>query len=90
MRVTVDIPDNLLRQLVPQGSDAGRYLVEQSVAVAYRDGRLTMEQVRQILGFATRMQVDAFLQQHEVFDYTADDLDQDMATMDQLLSSRSK
>ena len=56
------------------------------MAGAYRDHRLTVEQVRQLLGFGTRMQADSFLQQHEIYDYTADDLESDMATLNRLLA----
>ncbi len=84
MQVTVEIPDQFVEHLVPAGRDAARSLLEESVAGAYRDGRLTMEQVRQLLGFGTRMQVDAFLQQHQIYDYTVDDLNKDMATLDRL------
>jgi uncharacterized protein UPF0175 len=84
MQVKVEIPDQFVQHLVPPGRDAARSLLEESVAGAYRDGRLTMEQVRQLLGFGTRMQVDAFLQQHQIYDYTAEDLDKDMATLDRL------
>ncbi len=84
MQVKVEIPDQFVQHLVPPGRDAARSLLEESVAGAYRDGRLTMEQVRQLLGFGTRMQVDAFLQQHQIFDYTAGDLSKDMATLDRV------
>jgi Uncharacterised protein family (UPF0175) len=90
MQVTVEIPDQFVEHLVPAGRDAARSLLEESVAGAYRDGRLTMEQVRQLLGFGTRMQVDAFLQQHEVYDYTVEDLDKDMATLDRVLTTNSR
>jgi len=90
MRVIVEIPDEFLQHLVPVGSDAARSLLEESVASAYRDGRLTMEQIRQLLGYATRMQVDAFLQQHEIYDYAVEDLDKDMATLDRLLTTNSR
>lgn len=60
------------------------------MAGAYRDGRLTMEQLRQLLGFGTRMQVDALLQQHQIYDYTVEDLDQDIATLDRLRPTKSK
>ena len=88
MQVTVEIPDQFVDQLLPAGRDAARSLLEQSVASAYRDGRLTTEHVRQLLGFGTRMQVDAFLQQHEIYDYTTEDLDKDMATLDRVLASK--
>ena len=63
--------------------------MEEAVAGAYRHGRLTMEQVRELLGFGTRMQVDAFLQLHAIFEYTIDDLDKDMATLDRLLATKT-
>jgi hypothetical protein len=75
MQVIVDIPDQFVQHLVPAGQDAGRALFEEAVAGAYRDHRLTMEQARQLLGYGTRMQVNTFLQQHEISDYTIDDLD---------------
>ncbi len=88
MQVTVEIPDQFLRQLVPNGGDAARVLLEEAVAGAYRERRLTMEQVRQLLGYGTRMQVDAFLLQHEIYDYTVEDLDADMATLERLFPSK--
>jgi hypothetical protein len=89
MQITVEIPDQLATSLIPAGCDAARSLLEESVAGAYRDGRLSMEQVRQLLGFGTRMQVDAFLEQHEIYDYTVEDLDKDMATLDRLLAKKA-
>jgi hypothetical protein len=90
MRVTIEIPDQFIQHLVPPGHDAAHALLEEAVAGAYRDGRLTMEQVRQLLGFATRMQVDAFLQSREIYDYTVEDLDKDMATLDRLLATKTR
>jgi hypothetical protein len=84
MQVTVEIPDQFAEQLVPAGSDASRILLEEAVAGAYRERRLTMEQVRQLLGFGTRLQVDTFLQQHQIYDYMVEDLDRDMATFERL------
>lgn len=90
MRVIVEIPDQFLRHIVPAGRDASRALLEEAAAGAYREGRLTMEQVRQLLGFKTRMQVDGFLQQHEIYDYTVEDLDKDMATLDRLFGTKTR
>jgi hypothetical protein len=88
MQVTVELPDEFLASLVPEGRDASRLLFEESVASAYRNRRLTMEQVRILLGYGTRMEVDVFLGQHEIYDYTVDDLDSDMATMDRLFAAK--
>ena len=84
MQVTVDIPDDLASCLVPSGHDAARSLLEESAAAAYRDRRLTMEQLRRLLGMETRMDVNAFLLQHGISDYTVKDLDQDLATLRKL------
>ncbi len=86
----MEIPDQFAAQLVPAGRDAARLLLEESAAGAYRDGRLTMEQVRQLLGLATRMQADTFLQRHAIYDYTVEDLDKDMATLDHLLAANNQ
>jgi hypothetical protein len=59
------------------------------VANAYRERRLTMEQVRQLLGFATRMEVDPFLKRYEIYDYTVGDLEEDLAALDRLLGPRN-
>ena len=88
MQVTVEIPDQFVDRLVPAGRDAAEALLEESVAAAYRSGRLTMEQVRQLLGYGTRVRVDAFLESHGIFDYTVDDLNRDMATLDRLLMEK--
>jgi len=89
MRVTVDISDEFIHSLVPAGCEPARFLLEEAVAGAYRNRKLTMDQVRMILGFETRMQVDAFLQQHEIYDYTVDDLNKDIETL-QVLETRRK
>lgn len=88
MRVMVEIPDQFVDQLVPEGCDASRLLLEEAVASAYRERRLTMEQVRQLLGYGTRMQVDPFLLKHEIYDYTIEDLESDMATLERLFPSK--
>ena len=90
MLITVEIPDQFVEQLVPAGRDAARSLLEEAVAAAYRGGRLTMEQVRQLLDFATRAEVDAFLQQHAIYDYSIEDLAKDMATLDRLHAIHSR
>jgi hypothetical protein len=90
MQVTVEIPDQFVPFIVPEGKDAERRLLEDTVASAYRERRLTMEQVRQLLGFATRMEVDPFLQRYEIYDYTVEDFQQDMVGLDELLGARSK
>ena len=42
---------------------------------------LSAEQVRRLLGFATRFEVEEFLKRHAVYDYTLEDLEQDRETL---------
>jgi hypothetical protein len=85
MRITVDIPDELARKVVAPDSDPARVLLEDFAAESYRARKLTAEQIRQLLGFATKMEVDTFLQQRDIFNYTVQDLEKDLATLDRLL-----
>lgn len=88
MRITVEIPDDLARQIASSEQDTARILLENFAAEAYRERKLTMEQLRQLLGYGTRMQVDAFLQKHQLYDYTIEDLEQDLTTLERLANSR--
>ena len=51
---------------------------------AYRFHALTAAQLRRLLGFETHMQVDAFLKEHDVYDFTAEDFERDRETLRQL------
>jgi hypothetical protein len=51
---------------------------------AYRSRVLTTTQIRRLLGFETRMQVDAFLKEHEIYDYSEADFEQDRETLREL------
>ena len=84
MQVTVEIPDEFAAVLAPAGEDAARKLLEDHTAQAYREGKLTMEQVRRALGFATRMEVDPFLGRYEIYDYTVEDLDKDLGVLERM------
>ena len=85
MTVSLEIPDTLLSQLVPAGRDAARSILEDSVAEAYRERRLTLHQVKELLGFGTRMEADEFLGAREIFDdYSLDDLDRDAEVLRKL------
>jgi hypothetical protein len=74
MQITLELPDEIAVGL----NDLPRALLESFALEGYRSGRLTEEQVRRILGYGTRMQVDGFLKEHGVYlNSTLDDLDRD-------------
>lgn len=90
MQVTVEIPDQFVSQLVPEGVNASRVLLEEAAAGAYRDHRLTVDQVRQLLGFGTRTQANTFLLEHEICDYTDDEFEKDMANLESLFPASAE
>ena len=81
MQITLELPDDVAQGLEAQMKDLPRALLEGFALEGYRSGKLTEEQVRKILGYGTRMQVDGFLKEHGVYlDYTLEDLDRDSET----------
>jgi len=80
MQVTLDIPDTYAAALTA-GKDPARAALEALAIEGYRARRLSEFQIRQLLGFATRMDVHGFLKQHEAYlHYSVADLEQDDET----------
>jgi predicted HTH domain antitoxin len=79
MQVTVQLPDNLAQRL-----DAAREALEAFAIESYRSGALSAYQVRVLLGFETRYELDGFLKDHGVWEraYTVEDLERDAAGFD--------
>ena len=84
----VTLPDDLAAPLVPQGQEPARAALEALALEAYRQRRITGYQLRTLLGIPSRYELDGFLKQHEVFDYTVDDFDHDLATIRELNEKR--
>jgi hypothetical protein len=81
MQVTLDLPDELSAALAAYGPDLPRAALEAIALEAYRERRLTTSQLRRLLGFDSRYELDGYLKQHEVWlDYTWQDLEQDRQT----------
>jgi hypothetical protein len=64
--------------------DLPRAVLESPALEAYRSRALTATQLRRLLVFETRMQVDAFLKEHEIFDSSAADFARDCETLREL------
>jgi hypothetical protein len=60
MNVTVPIPDDLAARL-GNGADLERRVLEALALEEYRAGRLTRPELRRLLGYATRGELDGFL-----------------------------
>lgn len=78
IQVKLNIPDELLKE---DGAQVSRRVFEQFVAEGYNSGRLTYKQVRNLLGFSTRFEVDEFLHDYGVYGYTVEDLREDLQTL---------
>ncbi|MBI1984242.1 MAG: UPF0175 family protein [Acidobacteria bacterium] len=88
MQVTLNLPDDVIQGLEQKWKDLPRGVLESVALEGYRSRALTQEQVRRMLGFGTRIEVDSFLKERGAFDYTVADLEQDRETLRQLRSAR--
>ena len=78
MEVTVQIPDDLARRLTAVGGDLSRRALEALALEEFKSGHLTKLELRRLLGFGTRYQLDGFLKAHDVYEeFTLEDLDRD-------------
>jgi predicted HTH domain antitoxin len=80
MTITVEIPEGLLDRVVRAGQDPACAALEAIALEGYRSDRLSEADIRELLGFETRMEVHGFLKEHGVFlHYTEEDLEHDCA-----------
>jgi hypothetical protein len=79
--IRLELPDEIARQLESKWQDLPRAALESLVVEAYRCELVSAEQVRRLLGFATRFEVEEFLKQHGIYDYTIEDLEHDRETL---------
>ena len=87
MNVAIELPEDVGHHLEETWGDLSQHTLETLALEGYRSGALTAAQVRRMLGFETRMEVDAFLKQHGIYlEYTEDDLARDRETHRQLYS----
>ncbi len=79
MEITVQLPDDLAMYPNPARAALEAFAVE-----GYRSGALSAYQIRLLLGFETREELDGFLKDHEVWDhsYSVEDLEKDAVAFD--------
>jgi hypothetical protein len=86
MELVVQIPDAVVGTLPSQNGDLSRDLLEGYALEGYRSGKLTANQVQELLGFETGMEVDGFLKAHGVpLEMTLEDLEEGRKSLDALL-----
>ena len=84
MKITLRIPNELARILGTTG-DIERRALEALALEEFKRGHLTKAQLRRVLGFGTRYQLDGFLKAHEVYEpYGLKDLERERRELDRL------
>ncbi len=84
MTITLAIPDDLAARLGEAG-DVSRRALEAFALAEYQAGRLTRTELRQLLGFETRYELDGFLKDRGVIEgITIEEFDRQMQDLDRL------
>ncbi len=84
MQVTIEIPEDLAAILWAPSQDPARAALEAIALEAYRQQRLSAYQLRTLLGIGSRYELDGFLKERQVYDYTLEDFEQDLAAIREL------
>jgi hypothetical protein len=67
------------------GGDLSRRALEALAVEEFKKGHITKPELRRLLGFGTRYQLDGFLKSHRVYeDYTMEDFDHARDALKQL------
>jgi hypothetical protein len=83
MEVAIHAPDDVAAAMPWQ--NVPRHILEQLALEGYRDGWLSEEQVRRLLGYETRLDVHGFLKAHGAYlQYSVEALERDRATHERL------
>ena len=91
MEVKIELAEDIKRRLETDWGDVPRHALEGLAIEAYRARVLSRAQVRRMLGFETRCEVDEFMARHGVpFDYTVEDFELDAETSRYLRQTRSR
>lgn len=89
-QVTLDLPEVLSTFLTASGDNLERAALQAIALEAYREGKLSVAQLRRLLGYHTRTQVHAFLKEHGVYlRYSLADLEHDREAGDAMHSPPS-
>ena len=91
MALTINLPPDIEQNLQQRWGDLPRHALEALAVDGYRARVLSRAQVRRMLGFETREQVDAFMAKSGVsFDYSVADFERDGETSEHLRELRDR
>ncbi len=81
MQVHLDVPEDLARQYAAEPGGVTRAALEALAIESIRSRKLTIQQARQMLGIASRYEMDGFLKAHGVLSpLTLEDVVKDSQT----------
>jgi len=66
MDLTVRIPDDIATRLEEAGNDLSRRALEALALEEYKSGHITKPELRRMLGYTSRNELDDFLKMHDV------------------------
>jgi predicted HTH domain antitoxin len=87
MQVTVEVPDDLATALNLNGRDPAGAILEAIALEAFRERKLTGYQLRELLAIPSRFDFWEFLKVREIETYSVEDLEHDLAIMQEVLPS---
>lgn len=91
MAVKIEIPEDIESCLQKEWINLPRHTLEALAIEGYRTGVLSRSQVRRMLGFETRAEVDEFMKRAGIaFDYTLEGFEHDAETSRYLKEARAK
>ena len=86
MQVAIELPEEIAEGLRAKWKDLPRHALEAVALEGYRSGALTESQVRRVLGFQTRWQVNSFLRERGVYyHYAPAEIEQEIEINERLL-----
>jgi hypothetical protein len=89
MTVSIKIPDGVAEQMTASGKDLSRTALESLALEGYRNRSLSGGAVRELLGFATSLEVHEFLAEHGVeLNYGWEDWLHDKTVVDEIAARR--
>jgi predicted HTH domain antitoxin len=81
MTVRIELAEDIESYLQKEWGNLPRHTLEALAIEGYREGVLSRSQVRRMLGFETRAEVDEFMKRAGIaFDYTLEDFEHDVRT----------
>lgn len=84
--ITVELPESIAEKLGNSNTEISRSALEAIALESYRLDRLSGFQIMEMLGLETRLELDAFLKEHQVdLEYSFEDLEREHEALDLLL-----